>query len=332
MNLLVIGNGFDLAHGYPTSYGDFLDVINHLIHNNFDTSSWSEGKKATCGFLKTGSVKKIKKLANDNCWIKHFNNRRASLGQNWIDFEKEIEDVCHKLLSIEGMKEMDILLSELVLFVNDKYKIDVSKMEKDLKDLISLLDLYLFNVMAFETPFRSEDIFEFGPTNVISFNYTNTIEKYYGCSNVEYVHGKLSTSPDNEDTTIVLGFNSMGSDKYDSFYAYFLKYFQMVNNNVTIDTLNKLEKTDNLKVAFYGHSLDKTDQDIIKSIFKKCSKESITLYYHDNQHKESMIKNLIDIFGKEEFMKICLSNDKKIVFKKQTDMIRAINGRNLFFE
>ena len=31
MNLLVIGNGFDLAHGYPTSYGDFLDVINHLI-------------------------------------------------------------------------------------------------------------------------------------------------------------------------------------------------------------------------------------------------------------------------------------------------------------
>ena len=25
MNILIIGNGFDLAHGLPTKYGDFLD-------------------------------------------------------------------------------------------------------------------------------------------------------------------------------------------------------------------------------------------------------------------------------------------------------------------
>ena len=27
MNILVIGNGFDLAHGLPTKYGDFLEFI-----------------------------------------------------------------------------------------------------------------------------------------------------------------------------------------------------------------------------------------------------------------------------------------------------------------
>lgn len=27
MNILVIGNGFDLAHGLPTKYGDFLEWI-----------------------------------------------------------------------------------------------------------------------------------------------------------------------------------------------------------------------------------------------------------------------------------------------------------------
>ena len=27
MNILVIGNGFDLAHGLPTKYTDFLDFI-----------------------------------------------------------------------------------------------------------------------------------------------------------------------------------------------------------------------------------------------------------------------------------------------------------------
>ena len=27
MNILVIGNGFDLAHGLPTKYGDFLEFV-----------------------------------------------------------------------------------------------------------------------------------------------------------------------------------------------------------------------------------------------------------------------------------------------------------------
>lgn len=27
MNILVIGNGFELAHGLPTKYGDFLTII-----------------------------------------------------------------------------------------------------------------------------------------------------------------------------------------------------------------------------------------------------------------------------------------------------------------
>ncbi|HJB93998.1 MAG TPA: bacteriophage abortive infection AbiH family protein, partial [Candidatus Mediterraneibacter intestinigallinarum] len=27
MNILIIGNGFDLAHGLPTRYGDFIDNV-----------------------------------------------------------------------------------------------------------------------------------------------------------------------------------------------------------------------------------------------------------------------------------------------------------------
>ena len=44
MNILVIGNGFDLAHGLPTKYTDFLkfvEVINQVIEikNNDDISN-----------------------------------------------------------------------------------------------------------------------------------------------------------------------------------------------------------------------------------------------------------------------------------------------------
>ena len=31
MNILVIGNGFDLAHGLKTSYEDFLNFTQHYL-------------------------------------------------------------------------------------------------------------------------------------------------------------------------------------------------------------------------------------------------------------------------------------------------------------
>lgn len=31
-NILVIGNGFDLAHGLPTTYNDFLEFAERVIH------------------------------------------------------------------------------------------------------------------------------------------------------------------------------------------------------------------------------------------------------------------------------------------------------------
>lgn len=31
MNILVIGNGFDIAHGLPTKYGDFLNYVQAFV-------------------------------------------------------------------------------------------------------------------------------------------------------------------------------------------------------------------------------------------------------------------------------------------------------------
>ncbi len=52
MNILVIGNGFDLAHGLPTKYGDFF---------------WGGGERIEkfMSFL-FGEVKKIDNETKDN--------------------------------------------------------------------------------------------------------------------------------------------------------------------------------------------------------------------------------------------------------------------------
>ena len=38
MNILVIGNGFDLAHGLPTTYKDFLDYA-HAFKYYYETEN-----------------------------------------------------------------------------------------------------------------------------------------------------------------------------------------------------------------------------------------------------------------------------------------------------
>ncbi len=75
MDILIIGNGFDLAHGLKTSYKHFLD------------------------FCKEQNNKRISMAVNygttfiDNIWVRHFLMREKQLGNTWIDLEQEIYKV-----------------------------------------------------------------------------------------------------------------------------------------------------------------------------------------------------------------------------------------------
>lgn len=89
MNILVIGNGFDLAHGLPTKYTDFLkfvEVINQVIEikNNDDISNldWRGINQQIKELIKInmGNVRNNifsqgqvwRELLEDNFWIEYF--------------------------------------------------------------------------------------------------------------------------------------------------------------------------------------------------------------------------------------------------------------------
>ena len=77
MDILVIGNGFDLAHGLETRYKDFLDFPQNADFKNY-----------------IDKLPNYKKCLQVNVWLKHFiSNYRNLNGENWIDFEQEIFDV-----------------------------------------------------------------------------------------------------------------------------------------------------------------------------------------------------------------------------------------------
>lgn len=131
--VLIIGNGFDLAHGLPTSYADFLEFAERFqaIYIREETvtleevrkdyiESWkgnehikrallelflkrvlvpSEGDKdrtASCFQLGDDILDKMAENLQENIWFRYFCELHAEnkiRGKNWIDFESEISTV-----------------------------------------------------------------------------------------------------------------------------------------------------------------------------------------------------------------------------------------------
>ena len=125
-NILVIGNGFDLAHKLPTRYIDFMDYLSMaetlyenkmdiLAHPNKTTieryiNSQYKAVDATLrnnliGEYDSEWIKSFpRKLSNvfseGNCWYKYFEYliyKKQLHGINWIDFEAEISKVVQKV-------------------------------------------------------------------------------------------------------------------------------------------------------------------------------------------------------------------------------------------
>lgn len=124
MNILVIGNGFDIAHGLPTKYTDFLEFCRMIYYfNDFClcksvSTMWKElnlkisnKEDVFIEFLgefqyleeKKGLVAEeitkyqkytgIRNAVKDNIWIKYFLKNAMYQKENWIDFESEISKV-----------------------------------------------------------------------------------------------------------------------------------------------------------------------------------------------------------------------------------------------
>ena len=133
MNILVIGNGFDLAHGLPTKYNDFLEFCK-MVSKIYESEKLEVGqyekicldesnlnKEIQQQLLKVFETRKNRKdindnnriihtfttdylgtdkfytLIKDNIWIDYFLMNPLYQKENWIDFESEISRVIQSL-------------------------------------------------------------------------------------------------------------------------------------------------------------------------------------------------------------------------------------------
>lgn len=108
MNILVIGNGFDLAHGLPTKYGDFLEVIEGFNSIIKSQDIMMKGCLACTAkpkykflekfiFNEISLCNEFRNLVENNIWIDYFLHNPMYQKENWIDFENEISKVIQSL-------------------------------------------------------------------------------------------------------------------------------------------------------------------------------------------------------------------------------------------
>lgn len=116
MNILIIGNGFDLAHDLPTTYKDFLKFIDafnrfkDICKGKSIKTAWEaaaeEDKKyiidlANLYDKQRNIFEEIEELITHNVWVDYFwklYSERKTLGKDgWIDFESEISRIIQTL-------------------------------------------------------------------------------------------------------------------------------------------------------------------------------------------------------------------------------------------
>lgn len=131
MNVLIIGNGFDVAHGLPTTYKDFMHFINvveffrncNITLNDFITEKEkiysNEGLKEEViqyfenyflgisdtditinDYLNSNPdllLNNLLKYSNENIWIKYFNQKILEEDNYWAGFENNISKIIQGL-------------------------------------------------------------------------------------------------------------------------------------------------------------------------------------------------------------------------------------------
>lgn len=340
IKILVIGNGFDLAHGLATKYTDFLQFLKTFSEKAYINQKIASDKVCILD-SEAEEIKKEKRKeiyehtlelnhtmfpeipkeslqflfinAMKNTLIKYFFMKMKKLPEYWIDFEKEIEKIItdYKLFFIDS-KIHPLKYEYLQIWGEKTNRITFwNKLKRDLTKLRECLRIYLTYCLDYsQITDYPEEIYKENFDKLLSFNYTDTYNriaereayKKITNENIHYIHGTINN--------IVLGISNIDPDDYE--IVYFKKVFQRFQQHTGINYANWLNKDDIKTVTFFGHSLDATDGDMIKKLI--LSSKITTIYYYNQSDYEQKVINLMKIFSVEGLEKLYY-NDRIITFK-----------------
>ncbi|QOW60708.1 AbiH family protein [Treponema pedis] len=288
MTLFIIGNGFDIHHGYDTSYLKFKEFL--------------KSKHYPVGSLNL---------------IDYFPVDDTSM---WTDFENQLEYIDFYDIGSDYVNRLSAEMSdkeyERAYSINSSLQDSFEEVPKIMNDaLCHALSEFLYEVEQekikkpksyFDELFNHDDIF-------ITFNYTNLLEELYNINSasIKHIHGIYTIphfdkhDPDlkyNEPSIIFGHGNFAKSEDQDLIYEYnpfephkSLKYVnQQLKKNYQINQwINFIRNNTFTNIEIIGHNLGVVDAPYFKELNKIIDK-SIKIYYwlynqnEENQKKETL--------------------------------------------
>ena len=374
MDILIIGNGFDLANGMKTRYSDFLKFairIKYILEKKDIDEELKCDKKIekilekNCENVRNNIFERrdlLETLFLNNVWIDYFVKKTKCIPDRWVDFEEEIGCVIHSIYDEKNFEDLRLpwtsgdmvdCIQKYCEEIGENKDISVEEekeryiliLEEHLIRLEKALELYLREyVMQAGIECSVPEVREILEKNkdiqIISFNYTDTIEKYYGINNrsIVYIHGRLGEDTEYKKTDLILGID----DKDDRlihemiflpFYKYCRREIKGASHRTKKLSLELMEHTETLLKAKRFYTENKVEMDMIEGgdkdyqeVYAKYLQEfedrnkKTNLYIFGHSLAVSDREYLMDFLTNEQIRTTVFFHDEK----QKTDQIKNL--------
>ncbi|MGV8830064.1 MAG: AbiH family protein [Breznakibacter sp.] len=315
--LIIIGNGFDLAHGLKTSAKDFIEDyllkainkfrstdihIDQLLEIKFSNEYYSNSFKQPIGIKDLSNT--IKQLNDNerivfqmhsllfkNLYNKIFNELK------WVDIELDYFDLLATLTTSNPNyikkynEEFDEFKTALIDYLFEQQSKKLSNSSPN-----DLINCFTEDIIANEIV-TEEILNDYKPERLyfVNFNYTNTIANYVEFCNsiipseVNFIHGSLCK----KHGAPIFGFGDEKNEKYLSFEkSHNIELFRHIKSfeylkNQNFHNLTRYIESNSYQVHIYGHSCGITDRTLLKQIFEHHNCKSIKIFFHKKSHLEN---------------------------------------------
>lgn len=257
--LLIIGNGFDMAHLLKTSYEDFKKYMSDLIRE-------SEGldKSEKCTNLKKIPRSTLPKIYTESGLLADFEQERKiaywlinetakrAHDIKWRDFEDNLGKLrFNKVIRKWGEDDFDVKC----------LRDSIGDIRGFFSDWINTIDL---SVAQKKEPYMS--LINGKSDIALSFNYTETLEYVYGMepSNICYLHGQRETDVELQQEKSMLPFGKNNSLIVVGFGKKYLKNRKMARKK---SLLLELYKDTESIISHYEYFFNRIAHDEIKEIY-----------------------------------------------------------------
>lgn len=311
--LVLIGNGFDLAHGLPTSYQDFINWywdyrFQGLIGNQSNVSKDILCKMTCSEKLWTGALFFDYKLKNSygieiynhlmsnkdeyNVELSPLFNRIMTSIENkgWVDVENEYYSLLVLLHSsvkdnyLNHNKQLDCIRDLLIRYlriVNNKENLSVNEEIKS--NIYCPLDAFREYSLGDKELYCRDTKYDYlEKVLFLNFNYTMTPELYKEeNTDIIYIHGKI----DNPNSIIFgygdeidEGFKKL-MDKNDNECLRNMKSIKYLESDNYRKVLDFIE-SGAYQILIMGHSCGNSDRTLLNTLFEHRNCISIKPYYY----------------------------------------------------